>query len=130
MEIESGSISDGRATWKADSSGFLNFSTSFDVRFKGDIIEGEVDFGKYGKATLSGQRSTETEVTASAPPEDRIFGTLPPEEISEELMPRLQELDLVDNCRQLAEEGWTIIKEAADPELSRDCARRSSSAPR
>ena len=117
MEIESGSISDGRATWKADSSGFFSFSTSFDVRFKGDIIEGEVDFGKYGKATLSGQRSTETEVTASAPPEDRIFGTLPPEEISEELMPTLQELDLVDNCRQLAEEGWTIIKEAADPDF-------------
>ena len=117
MTIEDGYISDGRATWKADSSGFLSFNTSFDLRFKDDSLEGEVDFGKYGKGILSGKKSTEIEVAASAPPEDRIFGTLPPEEVSEELMPTVQELDLVDNCKQLAEEGWTIIKEAADPEF-------------
>ena len=117
MNIEDGSISEGRATWKADASGFLSFNTSFDVYFNDDKLEGEVDFGKYGKGTLSGQKSTEIGALTDASTEDRIFGTLPPEEISEKLMPTLQELGLVENCRQLATEGWTIIEEAADPDF-------------
>ena len=117
MDIEEGSIADGKATWKANSSGFLSFNTTFDLIFKGDALEGEVDFGKYGKGTLSGQKSTEAAVEIGPPPEDRIFGTLPPEEISEELLPTIQELGLVENCRQLGKEGWTIIKEAADPDF-------------
>ena len=117
MDIEDGSISDGRATWKSNSSGILSFNTSFDLLFTDDSLAGEVDFGKYGKGTLSGQKSNKTEVADSAPPEERIFGSLAPGEISEALMPTLEELDLVDNCRQLATEGWTIIKEAADPEF-------------
>lgn len=43
--------------------------------------------------------------------------TVPPEEITPQLLPVLQELDLVENCRQLAREGWTIIKNAAAPEF-------------
>ena len=117
MDIEEGSIADGKATWKANSSGFLSFNTSFDLIFKGDTLEGEVDFGKYGKGTLSGKKSSEAAVETGPPPEDRIFGTLPPEEISEELLPTIQELGLVENCRQLGEEGWTIIKKAADPDF-------------
>ena len=117
MNIDHGSISNGHATWNADASGFLSFNTSFDVHFIENKLEGEVDFGKYGKGTLSGQKTTETTTLASTPTEDRIFGTLAPEEISEELMPTLQELGLVENCRQLAAEGWTIIREAANPDF-------------
>lgn len=32
-------------------------------------------------------------------------------------MPVVEELELVDNCRQLASEGYTIIKNAVDPEF-------------
>ena len=43
--------------------------------------------------------------------------TIPPDEISSELMPVVEELGLVDNCRQLASEGYTIIEKAVDPEF-------------
>jgi len=43
--------------------------------------------------------------------------TVPPDEISSELMPVVEALGLVDNCRQLASEGYTIIENAADPEF-------------
>ena len=41
--------------------------------------------------------------------------TLPPDAISDVLLPVVEELGLVDNCRQLAAEGWTVIENAADP---------------
>ena len=43
--------------------------------------------------------------------------TVPPWEISAELRPVVEELGMVENCRQLAEEGWTVIRDAADPEF-------------
>lgn len=43
--------------------------------------------------------------------------TLPPDEISDVLLPVIEELDLVENCRQLAEQGWTVIENAADPDF-------------
>ena len=43
--------------------------------------------------------------------------TVPPWEISAELLPVVEELGMVENCRQLAEEGWTIIENAADPDF-------------
>lgn len=43
--------------------------------------------------------------------------TVPPEEITAELLPVVEELGLVENCRQLASEGWTIVEDAADPEF-------------
>ena len=43
--------------------------------------------------------------------------TVPPWEISAELRPVVEDLGMVENCRQLAEEGWTIIEDAADPEF-------------
>ena len=39
----------------------------------------------------------------------RYTDTLPPEAISEELDPVIEELGLRENCRQLAMQGWTII---------------------
>lgn len=42
-----------------------------------------------------------------------VYDTLPPEAISPELAPVIQELGLAENCRQLAMEGWTVIADAA-----------------
>ena len=41
--------------------------------------------------------------------------TLPPDAISDVLLPVVQEFGLVKNCQQLATEGWTVIENAADP---------------
>ena len=42
--------------------------------------------------------------------ETKRTATVPPEEISSELMPIVEELGLVENCRQLAGEGYTIVR--------------------
>ena len=47
----------------------------------------------------------------------RHNNTVPPEEITDELKPTVTALGLVENCRQLAEEGWTIVEDAAAPEF-------------
>ena len=49
---------------------------------------------------------------------ETYFDTLPPDEISTELAPVVGELGLTANCRQLAEEGWTVIENAASPEFN------------
>ena len=43
--------------------------------------------------------------------------TLPPEAISDELRPTVEALGLVENCRELASQGWTIVRDAASPEF-------------
>ena len=43
--------------------------------------------------------------------------TVAPGEISEELMPTVEALGLVENCRQLGQQGWTIVRDAASPEF-------------
>ena len=45
-------------------------------------------------------------------------GTLPPEAISDELLPTIRELGLEENCRQLVEEGYTVIENVASPEFN------------
>ena len=47
-----------------------------------------------------------------------LFDTLPPEAISDELMPVIQELGLTENCRQLALDGWTVVEDAADEQFN------------
>ena len=60
---------------------------------------------------------------AAADEQDDIVGqgnlirTVAPEEISEELMPTLRDLGLVRNCRELAENGWTIVHDAVSFEF-------------
>ena len=44
--------------------------------------------------------------------------TLPPEAISDELAPVVAELGLENNCRELAEQGWTVVENAATPEFN------------
>jgi hypothetical protein len=43
--------------------------------------------------------------------------TVAPEEITEDLMPTLQSLGLVRNCREIAATGWTIVHDVASPEF-------------
>ena len=47
-----------------------------------------------------------------------LYETLPPEAISDELAPIVDELGLAENCRQLAMEGWTVITDAAPIEFT------------
>lgn len=47
--------------------------------------------------------------------EPRFFDTLAPEVISADLAPVIKELGLVEHCRQLAMEGWTVVENAASP---------------
>ncbi len=44
----------------------------------------------------------------------------PPGEISEELAPRIREFGLERNCRELWEQGYTVVEDAAPPEYWRD----------
>ena len=44
----------------------------------------------------------------------------PPGEISEELAPRIREFGLERNCRELWEQGYTVLEDVAPPEYWRD----------
>ena len=44
--------------------------------------------------------------------------TLRPEAVSDELAPTIAELGLEENCRQLVDEGYTVIENAASPEFN------------
>ncbi len=58
------------------------------------------------------------EPTAQAPAFQILHDTLAPETISDELAPTIEELDLEDNCRQLATEGWTVVEDVVSPEFN------------
>ncbi len=49
---------------------------------------------------------------------ETYYDTLPPEAISAGLAPVIEALELEPHCRQLAEEGWTVIEGAASPEFN------------
>jgi hypothetical protein len=57
-----------------------------------------------------------SEATAGDMPQ-LLYDTLPPDAISEELAPVIDELGLRENCRQLAMEGWTVVEAAASEEF-------------
>jgi hypothetical protein len=53
------------------------------------------------------------------PPIDNLFyDTNPPEVISDELRPVLEDLGLIDVCHKLAKDGWAVIEDAASPEFN------------
>ena len=58
------------------------------------------------------------ESTAQAPAFRILHDTLAPEMISDELAPTIEALDLEDNCRQLATEGWTVVEDVASAEFN------------
>ena len=53
---------------------------------------------------------------------NRLQGSpaIPPGEISEALAPRIREFGLERNCRELWEQGYTVVEDAAPPEYWRD----------
>ena len=59
-----------------------------------------------------------SEETAAATRPAIYFDTLPPDAISDELAPAIEELGLLENCRQLAMEGWTVIEDVATPDCN------------
>ena len=61
--------------------------------------------------------------TAAATPA-AYYDTLPPDAISEELAPAIEELGLADNCRQLSMEGWTVVEDVADREFNHAFRRK------
>ena len=88
-------------------------------------MSGAAKFGEFGAGKVSGTRRARTDggavespdsMPGSIPLEARRTTTVPPHrEITPELRPVVEELGLVENCRQLAEDGWTIVENAADP---------------
>ena len=48
----------------------------------------------------------------------RYYETLPSDAISPELEPIIAELGLHENCKQLAEEGWTVLENAASKDFN------------
>ena len=59
-----------------------------------------------------------SEEAAAATKPAIYFDTLPPDTISDELAPAIEELGLLENCRQLAMEGWTVIEDVATPSFN------------
>jgi hypothetical protein len=59
-----------------------------------------------------------SEETAAATKPAIYFDTLPPDAISDELAPAIEALGLLENCRQLAMEGWTVIEDVATPDFN------------
>lgn len=46
------------------------------------------------------------------------YDTLPPGEVSAELQPIIDELNLADNCRELVAQGWTVLKGVAPTDFN------------
>jgi hypothetical protein len=59
-----------------------------------------------------------TEAAAEAESQTFRTDTLPPEAISDELAPTVAELGLEDNCRELAELGYTVVENVSSPEFN------------
>ena len=125
MPIEGGVIDGDRAEWRVNATQPMPVTMEFAVTFEGDSVRGEARFGEFGAGAVSGTRRAQddggaetADVTRSSiPVEARRTRTVPPHEITPELRPVVEELGLVENCRELAEEGWTIVPNAADPDF-------------
>lgn len=59
-----------------------------------------------------------SEAGASPKRPEMYYETLPPEAISDELSPIVDDLGLTENCRELAMEGWTVVEDAAPIEFT------------
>ena len=46
------------------------------------------------------------------------YDTLSPDTVSGDLAPVISELNLEENCRQLAMEGWTVVENVADDDFN------------
>jgi len=76
--------------------------------------------------TLAAENNNRTRPTSGAAKRKRPMAatqemyhdTLPPDAISHELAPVIQELGLEKNCRELAMEGWTVIRDVSTLEFN------------
>ncbi len=62
--------------------------------------------------------SEATKLSPALEPEELYYTTNAPDTISDELMPVVEELGLVENCRQLATEGYTVIENVASTKFN------------
>lgn len=68
---------------------------------------------------LDQQKGSRKREPIVVPPIDNLlYETNPPEMISDELRPILEELGLVEVCHKLATDGWAVIEDAASPEFN------------
>ena len=57
IEVQDGSVADGRATWKADLTQPMPITLEFDVGVDGDAMEGTVKLGMFGSSAVTGTRA-------------------------------------------------------------------------
>ena len=48
----------------------------------------------------------------------RFTDTLAPDAVSAELLPIVKDLGVLNNCRELASQGWTVVEAVAAPEFT------------
>ncbi len=113
MDLENGKIEADQITWEVNIRQ-ASMKIEFAATLSGETFEGTANLGTYGEGKLVGSRSP----MAVTPRERAYHDTLPPEAISDELAPVIAELGLEKNCRELAEEGWTVVENAATPEFN------------
>ncbi len=117
-------------------------SRSFRAYFSGDDDGG--DASAYVSAALPQrtQRASDDDMIDQAgeflltnPPKvmdlfDRLQGRqcTPPGEIAEELAPRIRALGLEEKCRELWEQGYTVLEDVASPEFLRELRAQAMAA--
>ena len=70
-----------------------------------------------------------SEATTGAPEQatlqaSLVYDSTAPEAISEELLPVIEELGLLDACQQLASRGWAVIDNVSSPEFNAEFRRK------
>ena len=78
----------------------------------------QVDYSPQQVEVAAKIKELTAEVPRSGFLDDLGSGSITPGEISPALRPRIDELGLEKNCRELAEQGYTVIENVADPELT------------
>ncbi|HAE18107.1 MAG TPA: hypothetical protein DCG41_02715, partial [Verrucomicrobiales bacterium] len=69
-------------------------------------------------AEVKTETDTLKEATEGITNPQLLYDTNPPEIVSEELQPIIDELGLSEACEHLAKEGWAVIEDAATPEFN------------
>jgi len=69
-------------------------------------------------AEVKTETDTLKEATEGIANPQLLYDTNPPEIVSEELQPIIDELGLSEACEHLAKEGWAVIEDAATPEFN------------
>jgi len=57
IDIQDGTIEDGRGKWKADLTQPMPITLEFDVGVDGDAMEGSVKLGMFGNSAVTGTRA-------------------------------------------------------------------------